>query len=78
MSLTKTIRKKHHYGKTLRRYERKHPVEARQQLNPIRPAFIRNGSKLTKEPMLTLGMFFMKTCEFGAGWIGAVSASVFA
>lgn len=68
--LWKTIKKKYQYGKTLKRYEKKHPNEARRQLKLIRPAFIKNWKKLARVPIPALGMLFMKVCEFGAAWIG--------
>jgi glycosyltransferase involved in cell wall biosynthesis len=66
LSLSKTIRKKHHYGKTLEKYVKKHPNEAKQLLKLIRPAFIRNWRLLARDPYHALGMFLMKACEFGA------------
>lgn len=49
---------------------RTHLEEAKQQLKLFRPAFIKNWRKLLKNPMYTLGMFFMKTCEFAVVWLG--------
>jgi len=66
LSLRDTMLKKHHYGKTLRRYRIKHPKEAKQQLKLIRPAFVRNWRELAKDPIHALGMLFMKACELGA------------
>ena len=65
LRLGETMLKKHHYGKTLRRYQMKHPELAKQQLKLIRPAFIRNWRRLAKDPIHASGMLFMKTCEFG-------------
>lgn len=70
LSLWKNIKKKHQYGKTLEKYKRKHPNEAEQQLRVIRPSFVRNWKKLARDPIHALGMLFMKTCEFGAAWLG--------
>ncbi len=69
LSLRETILKKHRYGKTLKRYRIKHPKEAKQQLRLIRPAFMKNWRKLAKDPIHALGMLFMKTCEFIAGFL---------
>lgn len=74
LSLRDTILKKRYYGKNLKRYERKHPNEARQQLKLIRPAFVRNWRKLAKDPIHALGMLLIKTCEFTAGRIGMMSS----
>jgi len=73
LSLWKTIRKKCQYGKTLEKYKRKHPNEAKQQLRFIRPAFVKNWRKLVRDPIHAFGMLFMKTCEFAAGWLGALA-----
>lgn len=70
LSLRETVLKKHYYGQTLKRYRKKYPRLAKQQLGLVRPAFVRNWRKLAKDPAHALGLFFMKICEFGAGWIG--------
>lgn len=70
LSLWETARKKYQYGKTVEKYRRKHPKEAKQQLKLIRPAFIRNWKKLVKDPINAIGLMVLKTCEFGAGGIG--------
>ena len=72
LSLRDTMLKKYHYGKTLERYRKKHPNEAKRQLKLTRPAFVRNWRKLAKNPTHTFGMLFMKTCEFIAGWVGSM------
>lgn len=67
LSLRETMSKKYHYGKTLKRYQVKHPKEAKQQLRLIRAAFMKNWKELAKDPIHALGMLFMKACEFGVG-----------
>ena len=64
LSLRKTIFKKYHYGKTLKHYWKKHPREAKQQILPLRSAFLKNWKKLKQDPIHTIGMFFMKACEY--------------
>jgi ubiquinone/menaquinone biosynthesis C-methylase UbiE/glycosyltransferase involved in cell wall biosynthesis len=64
LRLRETMLKKRHYGKTLGRYKRKHPNEAKQQLRLIRPAFTKNWRRLARDPVHALGILFMKTCEF--------------
>lgn len=76
LSLWKTIKKKYQYGKTLEKYKRKHPNEARQQLRFIRPSFVKNWRKLARDPIHALGMLFMKTCEFGASGLGLARSKV--
>jgi len=72
LSLRETVLEKHYYGKTLKRYRIKHAKEAKQQLKLIRLAFMRNWKELAKDPIHALGMLFMKTCEFIAGWLGSL------
>jgi glycosyltransferase involved in cell wall biosynthesis len=64
LRLKDSVLKKRHYSKTYEAYRRKHPEEAKSQLQLIRPAFVRNWRKLAIDPMHALGMIFMKTCEF--------------
>ena len=72
LSLRETILKKHYYGKTLGRYRKKHPKEAKQQLRFIRQSFVKNWRKLAGDPIHALGMFFMKMCELFASKLGQV------
>jgi len=74
LSLWKTVKKKHQYGKTVKLYKHKHPLIAIQQLSLMRPAFIRNWRKLARDPIHALGMFFMKTCEFFSCGLGGLMA----
>jgi len=64
LSLRRVILKKRYYGRTLKYYRLKHPNEAKWQLALIRPAFIRNWRKLITDPLHTIGMLILKTCEF--------------
>jgi glycosyltransferase involved in cell wall biosynthesis len=73
LSLRETMRTKFYYGRTMARYLRKHPRAARSQMRLFRPAFFRNRRLLRAQPLRTLGMFAMKTCEVGAGALGTVS-----
>jgi glycosyltransferase involved in cell wall biosynthesis len=66
LSLRATMLKKHHYGKTLKRYRMKHPKKAKQQLTLLRFGFVKNWRGLVKNPLYMLGLFLMKTCEFAA------------
>jgi glycosyltransferase involved in cell wall biosynthesis len=72
LDFRKTIMKKYEYGRTLERYIRKHPERAKQQLRLIRPAFLRNRKMLLNDPVHTIGLFIMKTCEFAAGVLGSI------
>jgi hypothetical protein len=73
LSLWKTITKERQYGKTREKYQRKHPNEAKQQFRFVGPLFAKNWRKLVRDPIYSLSMFFMKACEFGGTWLGAVS-----
>ena len=55
---------------------KKHPEEAKYQLRLIRPAYTKNWRELAKDTAHALGMLFMKTCEFIAGWIGSVELEI--
>ena len=72
LSLWKTMKIKYQYGKTLEKYKRKHPNEAKRQLRPIRHGFIRNWRKLARDPIHAFGMIFMKMCELFASKLGNV------
>jgi glycosyltransferase involved in cell wall biosynthesis len=75
LSLRATMLKKRYYGKTLERYRKKHPTEARHQLKLIRPAFTRNWRGLVKDPVHALGMLVMKACELGAVGLGFLATA---
>ena len=70
LGLTKTVKKKFGYGVTIGRYIKKHKKESKRQLILIRPAFLRNYTRLLKNPITTVGLIVMKTCEFIAGTAG--------
>lgn len=70
------LRKKYYYGKGLAGYMRRHPKLARRQLVIVRPAFLRHWRRLGRRPLLTAAMLFMKTAEFAAGGLGALTEAV--
>lgn len=70
LGLFGTMKKKFYYAQTVNFYRKKHPDLFAKQATIFRPAFFRKKERLFKYPILTLAMFFMKTCEFGAGGIG--------
>lgn len=76
LRLKETVRSKFYYGRTMPRYLRKHPSTGRSQLTFFRPAFFRNRDLLLRHPLLTTGMFVMKTAEAGAGAMGMVSGLI--
>lgn len=74
LSLLKTLRKKLHYTNTANTFKQKHPKEFRWQVNLMNRYFVylRKIQYLFQYPLLYVGMFFMKTCEFGFGGVGYV------
>ncbi len=74
LDLLTSCRKKFYYAKTLNLYIRKDTNQdrLRKQTSIIRRygVFFANPIKLFKNPVLGIGMLFMKTCEFGAGASG--------
>lgn len=77
LGLWETLSKKYEYGKSIKKYKRRHPKEAKQQLKPVRAAFIRNWKKLTKDPVNALGLLILKALEFGASEIGFLRVTFF-
>lgn len=76
INLWKTMKKKYHYGKTVEKYRIKHPEKFSSQSKLIRPAFIKNWKLLTRDPITSFGMLFMKFCEIGAIGLGYLSTKV--
>lgn len=72
LKLWKTMRKKYLYGKTLEKYRIKHPEDFSKQSKLIRPAFIRNYKQFIKDPGVSIGMLFMKSCEYCATMAGFI------
>lgn len=72
ISLLETARKKMSYSGTLNKFAELHPTEFRWQVNIFNRylIYLRNIRYLFTNPLLYLGIIFMKTCEFGAGAFG--------
>ncbi len=70
LKLKNTIRKKYYYGKNARRYLKEYSKEAQKHFNPLRLLSFKNWTRLARNPIYALGMFFMKFCEFTAGGMG--------
>jgi glycosyltransferase involved in cell wall biosynthesis len=58
------LAKKWYYGKSLHLYLRKHPRAWGRANIVFRPVYFRNWRRLVRHPLLTLGMFALKSCEF--------------
>jgi len=74
ISLIRTCKKKYYYAQNLDQYK---SVESnrdkfKKQSNILEryKLFFRQPIKLFSNPLVGLGMIFMKTCEFGVGYLG--------
>lgn len=75
LSLKKDLQKKFFYGKTAHVFIAANPKHALSQANLIfRPAFLKNWRKLANNPILSAGMFLMKTLETLAALWGLITA----
>lgn len=75
LSLKKDLQKKFFYGKTARVFIAENPKHALLQANLIfRTAYFRNWKKLITNPVLSSGMFLMKTLETLAAFWGLITA----
>lgn len=77
LSLLYTLKKKHYYAKTIQEYST-NSINAdyfKKQANPLNRyiLFFSSPHKLLKNPLVGVGMLFMKTSEFVAGGIGYLS-----
>ncbi|MDO8657854.1 MAG: glycosyltransferase [Candidatus Levybacteria bacterium] len=72
LSLFGTLKKKFYYAQKLQVYKDRNPEYYGKQANIIRRyvLFFSNPIKLFRNPVIGLGMLFMKTCEFAAGGLG--------
>jgi len=68
LSLLGAVRKKFYYSKHIKKFIDKNKNFS--QLTPFRIAFLRNWRLLLANPILSLGLVILKTCEFGAGLVG--------
>jgi len=72
LSLLGTLKKKFYYAQKLQVYKDRNPEYYEKQANIIRRyvLFFSNPIKLFRNPVIGLGMLFMKVCEFAAGGLG--------
>ncbi|HEY6736840.1 MAG TPA: glycosyltransferase [Candidatus Saccharimonadia bacterium] len=73
LSLVATLRKKYYYAHSARAYLAKHPQTAlAAPAGPLQryKLFLSKPGKLFRNPVVGLGVLFMKTAEFAAGAIG--------
>lgn len=65
------FKKKYYYGQNLPLYLKKHPNLASEQWGLSRLSlFWRKKNLLAQQPLLTLGLFFLKFCEYAGGGLG--------
>ena len=78
INLWKTLRKKYYYARHARTYLAKQHVTSlvADQAGPLQryKLYFSRPGHLFRNPVLGLGMLFMKTCEYGFGFIGYVTA----
>lgn len=73
INLWKTVKKKYFYAQKISAYLAKNKTGNVSQQTGIGARywlFLRQPSRLWRNPILGIGMLFMKTCEFGAGGFG--------
>jgi glycosyltransferase involved in cell wall biosynthesis len=80
ISLRKTVQKKFYYASMFTKYHSRNEQTPKvaQQTNVLGRylLFLSHPIKLFRNPLLGLGMLFMKTCEFGFGAAGYLRAKV--
>jgi len=77
LTLSETMGKKYYYAKNISHYMDLHPhsKELKNQKSIVSryAIFLKDYKKLFKNPILGFGLLFMKTCEFGAGFVGMIN-----
>lgn len=77
LNLIENLNKKFYYATKSLPFIETHVKASKDVLTFIfRPSFIRNWRLLAKDPIHALGLFFMKSMEFGVGAIGVIIAKI--
>jgi glycosyltransferase involved in cell wall biosynthesis len=80
ISLWKSVKKKYYYAQKFTNYKDTSKADANvtQQTSIVGryKLFFSKPKKLFKQPLLGIGMLFMKTCEFGFGGAGYVKSRI--
>lgn len=77
VNLFGALKKKFYYGKNSQVYLSKNPLNLVRVLKfLIRPSYWRNIGYFFIDPAHFLGIFFMKSLEFGAGFVGIIYAKL--
>ncbi|MFB7946234.1 glycosyltransferase [Kitasatospora phosalacinea] len=74
-TLRAAMRKKAHYAATAGRYAARHPRHFAAQAGPWRlPVLAARAWRLSRDPLLTVGLLLLKTCEFAAAGAALLTA----
>lgn len=78
ISLIKQLKKKFYYGQNLNVYKKNNLDYFNIQINVIKrySLFLSDPKKLLKNPLVGIGLFFLKTLEFIAGGLGFLKGSI--
>ncbi len=57
------LRKKKLYARTIKKYIKKNPIEAKKQMKFIRPSFLRNFHLFLRHPILSLALTYIRVGE---------------
>jgi hypothetical protein len=74
LSLLGSLKKKYYYGKQIKVYKTKNKIYFSKQASLVGRylLFFSNPQRLLKNPLIGLGMLFMKACEFIAWTLGYI------
>ncbi|MDI9644516.1 MAG: glycosyltransferase [Candidatus Verstraetearchaeota archaeon] len=75
-SLAEIAKKHYYYGKTITKFLGKNEMRGFKQINPVRPAFIRNWVGLAEDPALFFGFAVYQYVKYFSGGLGFVLASL--
>lgn len=70
--LWKHLKKYYWYGKDFVNYKKENEKESKEQLNIIRPVYLRNWKKFIRHPILGIGFIVYSILKFGAGGMGHI------
>lgn len=79
LTLSKQLKKKYVYGKTVDRYFKKHGDHKWmliKQYSLLRPAYVRNWKKFVKDPIHGVGLIVMKILEYIAAFTGIIASKL--
>jgi glycosyltransferase involved in cell wall biosynthesis len=71
-SFTARVKKKYYYSIAFKEYLKRRPKIAISQFSPFQTAYIKHWRILLQNPLVTLGMFTLRSVEVSAGVIGMI------